>query len=242
MQWEKVHCINKNNIIERKCGKCGEWLEENTNNFYMVNKSKPEKGFLSWCKQCMSKSNTNRQKKKGDEYSKYQKEYRNKGNNRQIVNERSKQWREDNQEWKQIYQLDYQRKYPEKMYEYAKNRIAHKKHNITKKEWLACLKYFNHRCAYCGLPMEDHYNMYLGKLRWENLQKEHVDHEGENDITNCVPSCKSCNDRKWKYIFDEWYSKNNPNYTEERYNKIIKWLIEDCFKYIEEKKIQLIQG
>jgi len=43
------HRTNENGVVERKCSKCQEWKEEK-NNFYMMNKSKPEKGFHSKCK------------------------------------------------------------------------------------------------------------------------------------------------------------------------------------------------
>jgi len=116
-----------------------------------------------------------------------------------------------------------------------KNR-QHKNHNITKGEWESCKKYFDYKCAYCGFPIEDHYRIYAGKLQKIDLHKEHVDHEGSSDLSNCVPSCKTCNDFKHKFELDEWYNKYNINYTKERYDKIIKWITEDYEQYIEEHK------
>ncbi len=133
------------------------------------------------------------------------------------------------------YQTEYRRNNQEKFKGYSSDR-RHKNHKVTKTEWKACKQYFKNRCAYCGLPIEEHYNMYDGKLRKEDLNKEHVDHMGSIFLDNCVPACKSCNDHKWEFKLEDWYNENNPNYTKERYNKIIKWLTEDCFKYIEEKK------
>lgn len=49
------HRINKNGIVERRCTKCEKWLEENTDNFYLHNKSYPERGFHSECKKCTIK-------------------------------------------------------------------------------------------------------------------------------------------------------------------------------------------
>jgi len=59
-----------------------------------------------------------------------------------------------------------------------------------------------------------------------DLHKEHIDDNGKDDLSNCIPSCKSCNSSKWKFDFEDWYKKQK-FFTEERYNKIIKWLKED---------------
>lgn len=232
--WLKNHRII-NGITERHCNSCDNWKEESLENFYYKNNKYPERGYGAECRECSVKRSQAitakipkdiRVKKRKISYQ----------INKDIENNNSRKWRENNLEWKQEYQLNYQRNNPDKILMYTKNRQLHKQHKINTKEWEACLRYFNYRCAYCGLKFEDHYNMYMGKLRWENLNKEHVNHEGSNDLTNCVPSCKSCNDKKWIHLLDKWYTNNNINYTKERYDKIIKWLMEDCFQYIIEKK------
>lgn len=222
-------------ILYKQCSKCKEWKPETLEFFYYKNKSYPEKGFSSECRMCAIKRTKNWIKKNYDYHSEYKKQWNKNKENNKRQREHYKKWRKENKEWKQKYQLNYQRMFPEKIAIYNENRRKHKSHKITKNEWESCLKYFDYKCAYCGLPMEEHYNMYAGKLRWENLNKEHVIHNGGNDLTNCVPACKSCNDSKWKYNLNEWYNSNNINYTQERYDKIIKWLMEDCFTYIEEK-------
>ncbi len=105
-------------------------------------------------------------------------------------------------------------------------------HSISNEEWEDCKKYFNYECAYCGLSVKDHYITFNEEERLGDFHKEHVDHEGENDLSNCVPSCKSCNSRKWEHDFNEWYTENNEVYSIERLSKIIKWLEEDCFKFM----------
>jgi hypothetical protein len=65
-----------------------------------------------------------------------------------------------------------------------------------------------------------------------DFHKEHIDDDGANDLSNCVPSCKLCNSYKHQYIFDDWYNKNNPNFNQDRLNKIIKWLNEDYKLYL----------
>lgn len=84
------------------------------------------------------------------------------------------------------------------------------------------MSYFDNSCAYCGMTTEEHKNIFK-----QQLHKEHVDHNGRNDLSNCVPSCKICNSRKWEYDIKEWYDTDNLYYTDERYNKIIKWIKQD---------------
>lgn len=113
---------------------------------------------------------------------------------------------------------------------------SNKKHTINKKEWESCKRYFDYTCAYCGLPIEKYIVKFKGELIYGDFHKEHVNHEGKSDLSNCIPSCKSCNVQKHNKVLDDWYNKNNPNFTYERYNKIIKWVNEDWKKYYIEKK------
>ena len=77
--------------------------------------------------------------------------------------------------------------------------------------------------------------MWRGELKNIDLHKEHVDHNGANDLSNCVPACQSCNSSKWEFDFNDWYCPNNPVFTQERYEKIVKWLEEDFLIYIKKK-------
>jgi len=147
---------------------------------------------------------------------------------REVLRKNGKKQRESG--WRQKWEAEN----PDKINKYQKNR-RHKNHKINKKEWEACKKYFDYQCAYCGFPIEDHYRIYAGKLQKIDLHKEHVDHEGSSDLSNCVPSCKTCNDFKHQFELDEWYNKDNINYTKERYDKIIKWITEDYIYYIDHK-------
>ncbi len=111
----------------------------------------------------------------------------------------------------------------------------HKKHEITKNEWELCKEYFVYKCAYCGLPIEEHYNQYKGEIRLTDFHKEHVNHDGSNDLSNCIPSCKNCNSEKHTSTLEEWYNKENENFTEERLEKILNWLNNDYIKYLDTK-------
>ena len=136
--------------------------------------------------------------------------------------------------------VEYDKKYRtiNKVKEYSRYRSQHKKHKITKQEWEMCKKYFNYECAYCGLPLSEHYYTRNGITKNGDFHKEHVDHEGNNGLSNCVPSCGSCNSSKWKSELNEWYNINNPKYSEERYNKIMQWLNGDWVLYSDNLDIE----
>ena len=102
---------------------------------------------------------------------------------------------------------------------YLLYKIAHKKHEITDDEWLMCKDYFEYKCAYCGLPEDEHKIIHN-----EQLHKEHAINDGSNGIDNCVPACKSCNSSKRKQDYTDWYVKGNPVFNEERLHRIEEWL------------------
>jgi hypothetical protein len=124
----------------------------------------------------------------------------------------------------------------DKIKQYQENRKQHGEHKITKKEWESCKKYFNNQCAYCGLPLEEHYIFYKGERRLGDFHKEHVDHEGSNDLSNCIPSCKNCNSSKHDIKLENWYTETNQRFSKERLDKIHKWLNEDYKLYYIEPK------
>jgi len=218
-----------NGIKERKCTKCQEWKPETTEYFYMRNKSKPEKGFGSECKIC---TRDRFQKWIENNPEQYKITTKNKNDNmsdttRVIRRKLANKQREDG------YQKEYQNNNPDKMKKYSEKR-RHKNHKINKTEWENCKKYFDCKCAYCGLPLSEHYFTRKGVTKLGDFHREHVDHEGNSDLSNCVPSCGSCNDQKWKFTLDEWYNENNPKFSQERLDKVIKWITEDYKQYIEE--------
>jgi len=124
------------------------------------------------------------------------------------------------------YTSQWQKDNPEKCREYTKN---HRSHDITKSEWEECLRIFDYKCAYCNMTLKDHKQKYN-----QQLHKEHVDCEGENNLSNCVPACRSCNSSKHKNIMEDWYRKQE-FFSEERYNKIILWTTEGYKEYIDIK-------
>lgn len=135
----------------------------------------------------------------------------------------------------QINQKKWLKENPDKARENTK-KYSNKKHKISTSEWEACKKYFNHRCAYCGLAIEDHWVKITGNWQLGDFHKEHVIHDGRIDLKNCVPSCKSCNSSKHEDTLNHWYNPSNPRYSQERYHRIYLWIRYDCKAYIKSKK------
>lgn len=120
----------------------------------------------------------------------------------------------------------------DKIKTYNNNRMS-KNHIISDTEWNCCKEYFNNQCAYCGLLHKDHFISRKGKKIKSDFHKEHVDDQGANDLSNCIPSCISCNSQKWIFSISEWYNIENINYLDTRLERINKWLNEDYKRYIE---------
>lgn len=132
-----------------------------------------------------------------------------------------------NQEWrdkgglKNLYHKD-----PERFKEYN-NR--HRQHDITDAEWKDCLKTFDNKCAYCGISEQEHKQKYN-----EVLHKDHIIHNGYNDLRNAVPGCKRCNSSKYEFDMIEWY-KEQDFFSEGKLNLIKWWMSEGYKEYIEDK-------
>jgi hypothetical protein len=234
-----------NEIEYKQCKNCKEWFPMNSENFRVQPSQKD--GYSDMCIICQKEYQTEYYNKTGDKQREQARKYKKENwdsikikeakyvkKNREHVNKRFAEWQKTHPE-----RLEYLEKYrkenKDKISIYNKNR-QQKNHRITDKEWDDCKFYFNHRCAYCGLPIEEHFIKRKGKLIWMDLHKEHVIDDGRNDIKNCIPSCQSCNSKKHKNTLNQWYNPNNPNYTYERYHKIYQWLRYDYKKYIHKKK------
>jgi hypothetical protein len=230
-KWYESHRVNENEVIERKCSGCGEWMEENDINYYLKNKSHPEKGFSPECRPCSSKRTQANTAKKHDEVVAYISEY-----NKIHADEQRKRRRkhyEENKEKERQRTVIFIKNNPDKSKKYRDN---HRNHDITDSEWHNCKNKFDNKCAYCGLSIEKHTRMYGGKLQYIDLHKEHVDDNGANDIRNCVPCCGSCNSTKGNYTIYELLEMNAiPEFTEEKLAKIIWWTTEGYKDYIEDK-------
>lgn len=221
-------------ITETKlCSICGE--EKQLSEYYTQTHKKADGTEFTYynpkCKECVKEISLKRHHE-----------------NKEDANRRSREWYQKNREKvleympKYLNQVKYKKKQkewrqnnPEKVKDYRIKRETNKKHEISTREWEDCKKYFNHRCTYCGLAIEDHWIQFAGKNQLGDFHKEHVDDDGANDLSNCVPSCKSCNVSKRTSPFFEWYSPDNEHFEEERFFKILKWLTEDYKLYIKTK-------
>jgi 5-methylcytosine-specific restriction endonuclease McrA len=190
-----------------------------TKEYYYVNKSAPD-GFNPYCKEDTKRRTMERYSNKTEEIKHQMSEYMKK--ERRINPERRQKERDFSKSQKESgYYKKYQQENKEKFKRYRFEHL-HKKHDITDQEWKSCKEYFNDSCAYCGISEEDAKNEY-GNV----LHMEHAINNGANDISNCIPACRKCNSSKWTRDFEEWYTDENEIFSQERLNKIHKWLSND---------------
>jgi hypothetical protein len=188
--------------------------------------------YHSMCKSCTLDE---RRRYKSENYEKVlEQKRRTFEKNREKENNTVRNWRKRNREHIKEYHDNYREQNQEKFMGYNINR-SNKNHRITNKEWLACKLYFNNSCAYCGLHIDNHYIIYAGESKHTDLHKEHAIHDGSDDLSNCIPSCKSCNSRKSTYSFIEWFNSNHKpiEFNEEKLKLINRWLDEDYELYME---------
>jgi hypothetical protein len=242
-KYAEYHRINEQGQEEKQCKDCKEWFVMNSENFGKDNGTQDH--FHQSCRTCQRAYNSKVYQKDPEKVKARTFEYRKlhpdkykqhiKTRNQTAIHKERHRKAEKRRRDEGIYQ-EWQRNNKDKVKDYNNTR-QHKNHKITTQEWESCKMYFNHCCAYCGLPIEEHYITRRGITKLGDFHKEHVDHFGTNDLSNCIPSCNSCNSQKWEFPFEEWYNENNPIYSQERYNKIAKWLNEDYQKFIKIKKV-----
>lgn len=219
----------------KKCTKCEKEFPETEDYFYKQKKYKKDGtvyyDFTSACKQCNKQRSYQYMVDHREQHSNSCRVYRDK--HAEEINARHREWFYNNREHAKNYLLNWQNNHRDRTVQYGYFKRFHKTHNITNQEWELCKAYFNYECAYCGLPIQEHKVYRNGKLINMDLHKEHVDNNGTNGLDNCVPSCRSCNSSKHDLVFNEWYKTRCSGYSEERYEKIVKWLNEDYKNYIE---------
>lgn len=213
-----------NNEIYKMCNICEEWFPCKEEYFYN-NKLNKSDNLYPYCKKCASLKATEWRKNNRDKWLIIKRKANQKPVEKETVKRLKKRYREEGRE------REWKRNNKDKIKEYNNKHIQNKTHDITNDEWNMCKEYFNHTCAYCNISEKEAKNLYK-----QNLHKEHVINDGANDLSNCVSACKSCNSEKFWYSLDEWYNEDNPKFTKERYNKIIKWLDND-YKHFKKKNI-----
>ena len=224
-----------NDVLYKFCNKhkeCfpeeDEWVLCNEEYFY-INKSNSTDGLCPRCKRCEIKRVVEREYIYADKRKEYQlkRYYENPKDNKSKKDASkkarlkglSKKWQQNN---------------PDKVKKY--NSIySNKKHTINNREWLDCKKYFNNQCAYCGLLKEEHFITRNNITKLGDFHKEHIDPNGKSDLGNCIPSCRKCNDSKHTENMEKWYKKQE-FYSQDKLNKIYKWINEDYKQFYIEKK------
>lgn len=105
-----------------------------------------------------------------------------------------------NREREREYHREWRQKNPEQArlhVENRKRRLSQLQNDFTFDQWMECLDYFEHSCAYCGVESD-------------KLQQDHfvpVCKDGGTTLTNIVPACVSCNSSKHAHDFQEWYRR-----------------------------------
>jgi HNH endonuclease len=218
-KWEREHKVI-DGVDHKICNHCHEFKPANTEYFY---KGKSYDGIQPLCKACAIKK---ARQWEIDHPEKYQANNKKKAIvsapiRRERARKSSAKMREEG------YQKEWRNNNREKLSGYNSKRNQNKKHKISNEEWIYCKEYFDNECAYCGIHISEHFVKWSGELKWTDFHREHVDDAGANDLSNCVPSCKSCNSQKNTKSLFEWYNKENKNYDLNKLNKILKWLEED---------------
>lgn len=216
------------NIIYKKCSKCPEetaWKPMTEDYFYKWKYSTLDE-YHSNCIECTLKYRKERNKLLEVKEAQHIRRLKYREENLEKEIEYNKNWRSENREHATEYTADYMKNNPEKQKLYAEK---HRQHDISTEEWNKCLKVFNSLCAYCGISEKE-----AKERDKQRLHKEHVDSDGYNDLRNGVPSCRGCNDSKWKHDMETWFRKQS-FFSEERLEKILWWCEEGYKDYIEEK-------
>lgn len=216
-------------IEHKQCSKCKKWYPCDLDHFYKDKNNKSD-GLKSECKICSITRSTKSIDNRREEYLAYLKNYYQETHEQQI--EGFHKHRLDSLEEHKAYYADYQKKNPEYFIKYGKEQRQNHLHIMSNQEWLNCKQYFGNKCAYCGMPLDQHWHWRKGQLILFDFCKDHADYNGLRDLSNCIPACKSCNSHKWQSSIEEWYIESNPVYDINKLNLIKSWLERDYLKYI----------
>lgn len=203
---------------KKKCNDCGE--TKKLTEFYSQRRTNANGESYTYyrpdCKECTKKSSAKWIENNKDRRNELNRKYYRTERGRMMRRKADRKRRADGRWYRWL---------KENNYKYEK---FNKTHEISDSEWESCKSYFDYSCAYCGIE-ED----IAKKQQGQYLHKEHVKHDGANDLSNCVPSCKVCNSLKYNFDFEYWCKERSGNFSLDRFNKINRWLDHDYKLYIE---------
>lgn len=211
---------------EKKCADCSLYFEINSSNFYLQKRNSKRKGEYLYCpptcKECTKTRNLNYSRANPEKMKLWHRKTNERPERQRALKENSELRRRNGRH------LQWQRNNPDKTKQYNEQ---HRTHEISEEEWIRCKEYFAEEsgewsCAYCGFLHKYHTKRRLGKIHKQDLHKEHVVHDGANDLSNCIPACQRCNSSKHKKEMQEWYQQQ-PFFSLDRLEKINQWLNED---------------
>jgi 5-methylcytosine-specific restriction endonuclease McrA len=192
-------------FVMKKCTRCGG------EGPFEIDKRRPS-GLGSWCLICVHEGHRRWRENNRERILESDRKYREA--NREKYREANKRWREANPEKargkkrspEKILELTkkwqaanpekvlessrkYRRTHPEKMRERERRRRALEagaEGKFTEQEWSELKESYGQRCVYCNSKVE--------KLEPDHI--EPLSRNGNNNIANIVPACRSCNSSK----------------------------------------------
>jgi hypothetical protein len=105
---------------------------------------------------------------------------------------------------------------------------------LSRNDWSNIKEFFEHRCAYCGIPD-------TGDTR-NGLVPDHLipaSQNGDYLIGNVVPACHDCNDRRGKKPWELWLRQSYPADAEMRVKTMIRYLQQYPYKLQEKPETRL---
>jgi len=246
----KINWVEESQAKEgyKTCSKCGNAIKATPEFFYRDRQTRD--GLSPQCKECRNAENLERYPerkayiqeyciKNEEKIKRYRKEYYAKNTDKIKANyEKNKNrynvtramYYQKNRERLKEYRKDYSKAYlsTQRGREVRRLSVSARRtrlrgllHDLTIKQWEACLKHFGFSCAYCGIPEDEHLQAFN-----ELLHQEHfipVSKGGEFTRGNIIPACRSCNGGKMDKDFFVWYPQQE-SYCKERETKILRYL------------------
>lgn len=222
-RWNETHKII-DGVDHKLCGDCKEYYPATDEYFYAKEKNKTD-GLDTYCKECTKKNAAEWINNNYDRYLEIKRKQNTNEVSRAIHREMSRKRVRDGR------RKEWESKNRDKLTTYYVYRKMNKDHEISEEEWLRCLEFFNHTCAYCGMTEEEHQ-----ETNNQVLHKDHFNHDGANDLSNAVPCCRSCNSSKSDSKFEEWIIDKNIEIDDGKINKIKQWLDIEYKLYIKPPK------